>query len=140
MKRFLTATAVALSASIGLAGCVILVPVPVPIPVSIPGPIHYDPPILGEPPIATEPPVATETPMASEPPIDFEEIAAQTLALATTLISMAEDAAIASITEAGFDYRVVARDGENFPVTLDYRPTRINLTINKGVVADVNVG
>lgn len=37
-------------------------------------------------------------------------------------------------------YRVVERDGEAFPVTMDHRPDRLNFKIKDGVIAAVTKG
>jgi hypothetical protein len=70
----------------------------------------------------------------------MEQTAAKTLKFAETLFGMAEAYAIGKIEEAGYEWRVVKRDLEDFPVTMDYRPTRINLTIKEGIVYKVSVG
>jgi hypothetical protein len=36
-------------------------------------------------------------------------------------------------------FRVVMRDGESLPMTLDYRPGRINAEVNAGIVANYTV-
>ena len=40
----------------------------------------------------------------------------------------------------GLAYRVAARDGEFFALTLDYSPTRINVEIEKDIVTKISVG
>lgn len=47
---------------------------------------------------------------------------------------LAEEEAIAQAEEADIPYRVIARDGEQFPATMDYSPERINFNIEDGVV------
>jgi hypothetical protein len=37
-------------------------------------------------------------------------------------------------------YRVVSRDGEDFPATLDYRLDRVSVTIKNGAISRVDVG
>lgn len=56
------------------------------------------------------------------------------------IIGMSEGQASDFLTAEGVDYRVVERDGESFPVTMDYSPGRVNLTIQNGVVVDVQFG
>jgi hypothetical protein len=73
-------------------------------------------------------------------PGDFAEWEATTLEYATALMGMAESAAEKCALAEGFSWRVVARDGEYFPITADYSPSRINATIMAGVVADVSAG
>ena len=83
-------------------------------------------------------PSATATSPSGE--TDFEKTAAETLVFAQTLIGMKEKDAKAAITAKGYTYRIVERDGEHFIVTMDYSPTRINLSITKGIITDVSVG
>ncbi|MFM9129715.1 MAG: hypothetical protein ACKOMW_00425 [Actinomycetes bacterium] len=40
----------------------------------------------------------------------------------------------------GLTYRVAARDGEFYALTMDYSPTRINVEIEKEVVTNISVG
>ena len=40
----------------------------------------------------------------------------------------------------GLAYRVVARDGEFYALTMDYSPTRINVEIEKDIVTKISVG
>ncbi|MEY2827717.1 MAG: hypothetical protein RLZZ183_836 [Actinomycetota bacterium] len=40
----------------------------------------------------------------------------------------------------GLQYRVAARDGEFYALTMDYSPTRINVEIQKEIVTKINVG
>ena len=56
------------------------------------------------------------------------------------LIGLSEPDAQTCIEEAGLTGRVVYRDGESFPVTLDYRPDRINMSIEEGFVVEVTLG
>ncbi len=59
---------------------------------------------------------------------------------AATLVGVTEDAALELAAERGWTVRIVARDGEFFAVTDDYSPTRVNLTIVDGAVAEVSIG
>ena len=63
-----------------------------------------------------------------------------TVARANALIGMKEiDAeSCASLLEWG--YRVVARDGEDYPATLDYRLDRVSVTIKNGLISRADVG
>lgn len=56
------------------------------------------------------------------------------------LIGLGETNAAAAAAELGFTVRIVARDGEWFPVTKDYREDRINIVIENGTVARAFVG
>jgi len=42
--------------------------------------------------------------------------------------------------ENGWQVRIAARDGETFPLTMDYREDRVNLTIVDAVVTEVLIG
>jgi len=61
-------------------------------------------------------------------------------ATARELIGLSESDAQGCINQAGLSVRVVYRDGEWFAVTLDYRPDRINMSIEEGFVVDVTLG
>jgi hypothetical protein len=56
------------------------------------------------------------------------------------VIGLSEGEAIEVSKREGFTVRVVERDGEVFPVTMDYNPGRVNLAVNAGVVTAANVG
>lgn len=45
-----------------------------------------------------------------------------------------------ALKESEVVYRVVERDGEAFPVTMDYRADRLNFKIKDGVITAVNNG
>jgi hypothetical protein len=42
--------------------------------------------------------------------------------------------------KADLPHRVVRKDGQDFPVTRDYRPERLNFTVEKGIVTKVTNG
>lgn len=52
----------------------------------------------------------------------------------TTYIGLTESQAIDRAESGGLPHRVVERDGEQFPITLDLNPDRINFTINSDEV------
>jgi hypothetical protein len=56
------------------------------------------------------------------------------------LIGLTEDEAVQAAEAAGLVSRVVSRDGTQFPITKDYRLSRLNLTVNDGLVTAVYVG
>ncbi|MEM8709173.1 MAG: hypothetical protein AAGE98_22125, partial [Actinomycetota bacterium] len=62
------------------------------------------------------------------------------LAFGTSILGETEVDAIGAITAAGFESRVAERDGEAFALTMDWVPSRINLTITDGIVTNVFVG
>lgn len=59
---------------------------------------------------------------------------------AERLVGLSEKEATASAESQGWVVRVVARDGEEFPITMDYSTGRVNLTIEDDVVTEVYVG
>lgn len=61
-------------------------------------------------------------------------------AFAVSLIGLPIAQAKAQIADAGYEARVVSVDGDVRPVTMDYRPDRINLTIVDKVVTNATVG
>lgn len=67
-------------------------------------------------------------------------ITEETEALAASVVGMAEAQAQETVEAADHTWRVVARDGVSFPVTEDYSPTRINATIDDGIVTETTIG
>jgi hypothetical protein len=61
-------------------------------------------------------------------------------AMAASVVGMSEADAVKAITAAGYTSRVVERDGEKFPVTMDLQPHRINLTVTNSKVTKATVG
>lgn len=77
------------------------------------------------------------------PAADGDPLTAQARAtqqVADTLPGLAEADAVATVEAAGLVARVVARDGESYPMTMDYQGTRVNLVITNGLVDTVSVG
>lgn len=66
--------------------------------------------------------------------------AQQAMAEAQKVIGMSEDQAVAMLQSLSLTTRVVSRDGQDYPVTMDYSPRRVNLWIENGVVTNVSVG
>jgi hypothetical protein len=56
------------------------------------------------------------------------------------LVGLSEAAAVDAAESGGWVARVVARDGEYYPVTKDYLLSRVNLTVVGGIVTSVSVG
>jgi hypothetical protein len=54
------------------------------------------------------------------------------------LVGMDEDAAGAHATAHGASLRVIERDGRSLPMTMDYRESRLNVTVADGRVAAVH--
>ena len=61
-------------------------------------------------------------------------------ATARELIGLTESNAQNCVEQAGLTRRVVYRNGESLAVTLDYRPDRINISVEEGFVVDVTLG
>lgn len=57
-----------------------------------------------------------------------------------SLIGLPEADAVAAVEAAGFEARIVARDGEYFAVTADYRVDRVNLEIVDEVITAASIG
>ena len=56
------------------------------------------------------------------------------------VVGLTEAAATVMVEQLGFTLRVVARDGETFMVTRDYRSDRVNVMVVAGVVTDAYIG
>ena len=63
-----------------------------------------------------------------------------TQARADTLVGMKEAEAKDCATQLDWGFRVVSRDGEDYPATFDYRLDRVSVTIKNGLISRVNVG
>lgn len=61
-------------------------------------------------------------------------------ASAAQLVGLTEAVAATCAESEGWSVRVVAKDGEDYMVTADYRADRVNLTIMDGIVTAINVG
>ena len=61
-------------------------------------------------------------------------------AFAASLVGLPTKQAKAQISDEGYEVRVISVDGDSRPVTMDYRPDRINLTIVDGVVTRATQG
>ncbi len=59
---------------------------------------------------------------------------------ADLLIGMVEDDAEACAIDLGWQWRVGERDGEFYALTMDYRPDRVTVQIQEGIIYLVNVG
>ena len=63
-----------------------------------------------------------------------------TKARADQLVGMSEQAASSCAIANGWGFRVGERDGEQFAVTMDYRPNRVTVTVKSDKVTSVVVG
>jgi len=59
---------------------------------------------------------------------------------ANTLIGMKEGEAESCAAQLEWMYRIVSRDGEDFPGTLDYRLDRVSVTIKNGLITRADIG
>ena len=59
---------------------------------------------------------------------------------ADQLVGMSEQAASSCAIANGWGFRVGERDGEQFAVTMDYRPNRVTVAVKSDLVTQVNVG
>lgn len=53
---------------------------------------------------------------------------------------MSENDAVIRAEADNYTVRIIGRDGELFPVTMDYSTSRINFVIEKGVVTQASIG
>ena len=56
------------------------------------------------------------------------------------LVGLTEDEATSTAEANGWIVRISSRDGEDFPLTMDYVQNRVNLVISEGKVTSVSVG
>ena len=82
----------------------------------------------------------SEIPPAGGDTQKFDKAAEAALNYAKQLEGFSEVAAESCVTEAGLVWRVVGRDGEMFPVTLDYSPERVNAVIESSMVSEISIG
>ena len=68
------------------------------------------------------------------------EPGAVTRADADSLVGLTEAEATKTAEQRGWIVRVAARDGEFFPLTMDYVMNRVNLVVEKNLVTSVDVG
>lgn len=59
---------------------------------------------------------------------------------ANELLGLTEAEATAAAESRGWTVRIAARDGEQFALTMDYSPTRVNLTIDNDLVTYLFIG
>jgi hypothetical protein len=50
------------------------------------------------------------------------------------------EVAVERAEKADLPHRIIKKDGEDLPVTRDYRPERLNFTLEKGIVTHVTNG
>ena len=57
-----------------------------------------------------------------------------------TVLDRTEDDVQATIAAAGFETRVISRDGQMFPTARDFKEDRVNLEITNGIVVNAHIG
>ncbi len=89
-----------------------------------------------------QPPVVDEPlPVEPEPALPGDDdVIGISVDDAEQLLGKSESDAIAFAESEGWAVRVVARDGEEFPITMDYSTGRVNLTVENDLVTEVYVG
>lgn len=78
--------------------------------------------------------VPAPSPTTSKLPAQFTE---ETVVL---LEGKKEDDVVQVLESNNVTYRVVAKDGQMFPTTMDYQENRVNLVIDGGVVTKATLG
>lgn len=73
-----------------------------------------------------------------EPFPDFDTTAAAEVG--NQIIGMSEAEALKIAESAGVSTRVGRRDGESFALTMDYRPDRLTLEIDRGIITGASIG
>lgn len=63
-----------------------------------------------------------------------------TAATLDLFVDASEQDAVACATSMGLTSRIVQRDGEDYVVTMDYSPTRVNFNIRRGLVTAATSG
>lgn len=71
---------------------------------------------------------------------DSGTIAPLTMSTAAVLVGATEEEAVKVATANGWASRIRMRDGQSFPLTMEYNGLRVNLTVVKGLVTAVDIG
>jgi hypothetical protein len=79
-------------------------------------------------------------PVGSEEALPAVDAPALSQEEAVALVGLTEDEAVKVAESKGWITRVSSRDGEDFPMTMDYVTNRVNLAIVDGKVTGVSVG
>lgn len=82
-------------------------------------------------PSETEPPPPAPVP---------ENAASGEIPTPSSFVGLPLEEAEAKAKAADLPHRVIRKDGEEFPVTRDYRPERLNFTVENGIVTEVTQG
>jgi hypothetical protein len=84
--------------------------------------------------------ITIAVPGGGEPVDTIEKTAAASEAFGMTVLGMFEVDAVDAIESSGRVARIAERDGEDFALTADYNPDRLNLIVITGLVSSVYVG
>ena len=87
-----------------------------------------------------EVPATPATPAATAATVATARDVVPPAGLASTVLGLVEAEATAKIAKAGYTWRILGRDGQNFPATMDFVDTRIGLKITGGKVTEARVG
>jgi hypothetical protein len=72
-------------------------------------------------------------------PLPDLDVTQETRDLANSLVGLSESDAVAKVEATGRTIRIARRDKEMFALTMDYRPDRINIEVDAGVVTKVDI-
>ena len=86
---------------------------------------------------ACQPKHSPETPKPAEP---AETQPSGEVPTPSSFVGLTLEEAEAKATKADLPHRVIKRDGQSLPVTRDYRPERLNFTVENGKVTEVTNG
>ena len=89
---------------------------------------------------APEEETSAEDPMEEGEPEEENPEEAFNVSNVDTLVGHPFDKVEPALKAAEIKYRVVERDGEPFPVTMDFLPDRLNFKIKDGVITAVTKG
>jgi len=88
--------------------------------------------------VGCQPKQEPKPPSHSETPVENPQ--SGEIPTPSSFIGLTEEQASAKATKADLPHRVIMRDGQSLPVTRDYRPERLNFTIENGKVTAVTNG
>lgn len=71
---------------------------------------------------------------------DYAAVQGITSATLDLFVDASEKDATACATSMGLTVRILSRDGEQFMVTMDYSPTRVNFSVERDIVTAATVG
>ena len=77
---------------------------------------------------------------SSPAPESTNDKAASAVPSPESFVGLELKAAQEKANKADLPHRVIHEDGKDFPVTRDYRPERLNFTVEKGIITKVSNG